>query len=190
MSTLVVPLIILAIVLAVPLYAVFLYNRLVSSRNLVEEGWSGIEVQLKRRANLVPNLVETVKGYASHERSVLEDVTRARTGSVEASGVDQKREAENIFTAALGRLFALAEDYPDLKADENFRDFQEQLADIEDAIQKARRYYNGAVRQLNTLIEVFPSNLVASQFQFQRADYFEIDDPQTRLVPSVDFSTS
>ena len=182
-------LIVLAIVLGVPLYAIVLYNRLVSSRNLVEEGWSGIDVQLKRRANLIPNLVETVKGYASHEKGVLEEVTRTRSSAVNASAVGEKQEAENLFTAAIGRLFALAEDYPDLKADENFRELQEQLAEIEDAIQKSRRYYNGAVRQLNTQIDVFPSNIVASQFRFQHADYFEIDDPKSREVPSIDFGS-
>ncbi len=160
-----------------------------TSRNLVEEGWSGIDVQLKRRADLIPNLVETVKGYASHEKGVLEEVTRARAAATSASGLEQKGQAENMLTGALRQLFAVAEAYPDLKADENFRQLQDQLAEVEDEIQKARRYYNGAVRRLNTQCEVFPSNIVASQFRFERAEYFEIEDPHSRELPQVDFGS-
>jgi LemA protein len=154
---------------------------------MVEEGWSGIDVQLKRRADLIPNLLETVKGYAAHEKGVLEEVTRARAAAVSAQGVDAAGQAENVLTSALRQLFAVAEAYPELKADANFRELQTQLAEIEDDIQKSRRYYNGAVRQLNTAVEVFPSNLVATQFRFQRAEYFEIEDPHSREVPKVDF---
>ena len=179
--------ILLVILVGIPLYIIILFNRLVRARNLVEEGWSGIEVQLKRRFNLIPNLVETVKGYARHESSVFEEVTEARAKVGQASGLEATGAAENMLTAALGRLFAVVENYPDLQADENFRDLQAQLAETEDLIEKARRYYNGAVRHLNTLIEVFPSNLVASQFRFQRADYFEIEDPHHRAVPAVKF---
>lgn len=178
---------ILALLVLGGFYGVFLYNRLVRSRNMVEEGWSGVEVQLKRRSNLVPNLVETVKGYATHERGVLEEVTKARAEAVAAGGLEARRQAENGLTGAIGRLFAVAEAYPELRADANFRDLQGQLAEIEDQIQKARRYYNGAVRQLNTLVEVFPSNLVAGGFGFRRATYFEIEDPRHREVPAVDF---
>ncbi len=181
--------ILLALVVVIPIYGVILYNRLVRSRNMVEEGWSGIDVQLKRRADLIPNLVETVKGYAAHEKGVLEEVTRARAEATAATGLEEKGQAENVLTGALRQLFAVAEDYPDLKADDNFQQLQEQLAEIEDDIQKARRYYNGAVRQLNTLCEVFPSNIVAGQFRFERADYFEIEDPHSRELPEVDFGS-
>ena len=179
--------ILLAIVVLVPLWAILIYNRLVRSRNLVEEGWSGIDVQLTRRADLVPNLVETVKGYAAHEKGVLEEVTRARAEATSAKGVEDTQKASNMMTAALRQLFAVAEAYPNLKADANFRELQTQLAEIEDFLQKARRYYNGAVRQLNTMIEQFPSNLIANQFGFIRAQYFEIEDPKSREVPKVDF---
>ena len=180
-------LLVLSALAAVALFAVVLYNRLVRAHNLVEEGWSGIDVQLKRRSNLIPNLVETVKGYARHESKVFEEVTEARTQVGKASGLEETGAAENLLTAAIGRLFAVAEDYPDLKADANFRELQEQLAETEDLIEKARRYYNGAVRHLNTLIEVFPSNLIAKQFRFQRAEYFEIQDPHHRALPEVKF---
>jgi len=179
----------LAAVVLVPLYGILLYNRLVRSRNMVEEGWSGIDVQLTRRADLIPNLVETVKGYAAHEKGVLEEVTRARAAAASASGPGETGPAENMLTAALRQLFAVAEAYPDLKADDNFRQLQAQLAEVEDQIQKARRYYNGAVRRLNTQIELFPSNIVAAQFRFQRAEYFEIEDPHSREVPAVDFGS-
>lgn len=181
--------VILALVVLIPLYVIFAYNGLVRSRNLVEEGWSGIDVQLKRRANLIPNLVETVKGYAAHESSVLEEVTKARAAAGAASDLSSKTSAENGFTAAIGHLFAVAESYPDLKADDNFQALQEELSAIEGAIEKARRYYNGAVRRLNTMIEQFPSNLVAKQFRFLRAQYFEIEDPQARAVPDVSFES-
>jgi LemA protein len=154
---------------------------------MVEEGWSGMDVQLKRRSDLIPNLVETVKGYAAHEKGVLEEVTRARAEATSASDTEQSQRAENALTSALRQLFAVAENYPDLKADDNFRQLQAQLAEVEDQIQKARRYYNGAVRQLNSFIEIFPSNLVAMQFRFERAEYFEIEDPHSREAPRVSF---
>lgn len=179
--------VILAVIVLIPLILVLLYNSLVRSRNMVEEGWSGIDVQLTRRADLVPNLVETVKGYAAHEKSVLEEITAARTAATSAQSVDGTRAAANQMTAALGHLFAVAEAYPDLKADANFRELQTQLAETEDMIQKARRYYNGAVRRLNTGVEQFPGNLVARQFGFERAEYFEIEDPASRALPKVDF---
>lgn len=175
------------IVVAVVLWAISAYNRLIRNRNLVQEGWSGIDVQLKRRANLIPNLLETVKGYMGHERGVLEDVTKARAQAQSAGEVGERAQAEGLLGAALGRLFAVAEAYPELKADANFRELQGQLAEIEDALQKARRYYNGAVRAMNTKVELFPSNIVAQQFRFPRAEYFEIEDPQNREVPMIDF---
>jgi LemA protein len=181
--------ILLAAVVLIPLYGIILYNKLVTSHNMVEEGWSGIDVQLKRRADLIPSLVETVKGYAAHEKGVLEEVTRARAGAASATSVDAAQKAENVLTSALRHLFAVAEAYPDLKADENFQQLQAMLAEVEDNIQKSRRYYNGAVRQLNTKIELFPSNIIASQFKFVQADYFEIEDPHSREVPKIDFGS-
>ncbi len=168
-------------------YVIVVYNGLVHRRNLVQEGWSGIDVQLKRRANLVPNLVETVKGYAAHEQGTFEAVVEARGRSLEAGTAKTQAAAENGLTAALGRLFALAESYPELKADANFRQLQEQLGAIEGDLEKARRYYNGTVRRLNTMVEQFPSNLVANQFGFAPAAYFEIEDPTKRAVPEIDF---
>ena len=180
--------ILIALIIVIPLYIIYLYNSLVRARNMVEEGWSGIDVQLKRRADLIPNLVETVKGYAAHEKTVLEEVTEARAAATSARSVEGTEEAANMMTSALRHLFAVAESYPDLKADDNFRELQEQLAETENMIQKARRYYNGAVRRLNTLVEQFPSNLVAQQFRFERARYFEIEDPASRALPEVSFA--
>ncbi len=180
---------VLALLLLLPLTVIYLFNRLVASRNLVEDGWSGIDVQLRRRTNLIPNLVETVKAYAAHERGVFEEVTRARSQAMRASEHEAKQDAENGLTAAIGQFFAVAEAYPDLKADANFREFQAQLVETEDNIEKARRYYNGAVRRLNTQVEQFPSNLVANQFRFRRAKYFEIDDPHERRPPSTEYKS-
>ena len=166
---------------------IVLYNRLVRLRNMVREGWSGIDVQLKRRANLIPNLVETVKGYMGHERDLLEKVTELRSQSMQTGNLGEKQRVENALTGGLARLFAVAESYPDLKANQNFQDLQHQLADIEDQIQLSRRYYNGTVRNFNTAIESFPGNLVAGWFAFQTAEFFEIDQPGDRAVPKVGF---
>jgi LemA protein len=179
--------ILLAAIVAVVLYAVSAYNRLVKNKNLVEEGWSGIETQLKRRANLIPNLVETVKGYATHEREALEAVTRLRTQAMNTSDIAERGQKEGLLTAALGRLFAVAEAYPDLKANENFISLQADLSETEDQIQMARRYYNGTARNMNILIESFPSNLVANFFAFAKAKFFEIDNDEDRAVPQVSF---
>lgn len=170
-------------------WGILIYNRLVAMRQRVREGWSGIDVQLKRRANLVPNLVSTVKGYVRHERGTLEAVTemRARVKDAAGAGPAARQEAEGGLSAALGRLFAVAENYPDLKADGNFVELQATLGDLEDQIQMARRYYNGAVRDLNTLVESFPSNLVADWFRFRTQEYFEIADAADRAVPDVAF---
>jgi len=180
---------VLAALIAVLLYAILLYNALVKKRQMVEEGWSGIDVQLKRRNNLIPNLVETVKGYASHEKSTLDEVTklRAEAGGVARDDVAGRAQAEGALGLALGRLFAVAEAYPDLKASQNFSDLHSSLDEIENAIQMARRYYNGAVRNLNVAVESFPSNLVAGQFNFKKAEYFEIEDAAERAVPKVSF---
>ncbi|HSO20154.1 MAG TPA: LemA family protein [Desulfosarcina sp.] len=169
------------------LVLIVLYNRLVLLRNMVREGWSGIDVQLKRRANLIPNLVETVKGYMGHERDLLQKVTELRSQSMQAGGVGEQQRVENALSGGLARLFAVAEGYPDLKANQNFQDLQVQLSAIEDQIQLARRYYNGTVRNLNIAIESFPGNLVAGWFAFQPAEFFEIEDAADRAVPKVGF---
>lgn len=179
---------ILIIIAIVTLYAVFVYNRLVRLQNLVKEGWSGIDVQLKQRANLIPNLVETVKGYMGHERGVLEKVTALRSQSLASTSVEDRAHNENMLTAALRQLFALSENYPDLKASQNFLELQSALSQIENQIQLARRYYNGAARDLNIAVQSFPNNLVARSFHFETAPFFEIEDAKEREVPNVKFS--
>ncbi|MGV8832335.1 MAG: LemA family protein [Devosia sp.] len=182
--------IILGLVVIAAVYAVSIYNGLVKNRQMVEEGWSGIDVQLKRRTDLIPNLMETVKGYMSHERETLEAVTNARAAATSAaSGTpEQRAAAEGQLSSALGRLIATAEAYPDLKANTTFLEFQAALQTVEDEIQMARRYYNGATRNLNVMVESFPSNLVANNFGFQKAQYFELDSAAERAVPSVKFN--
>jgi LemA protein len=179
--------ILLGVVVLLLVGAVTIYNRLVTNKNMVAEGWSGIDVQLKRRADLIPNLIESVKGYMGHERGVLDQVTELRTKSLEAQGVGGKARAEGALGAALGNLFAVAENYPDLKASQNFIQLQQSLADIEDQIQLARRYYNGAARNFNILIQSFPSNVIAGAFHFAPVEYFEIADAADRAVPKVTF---
>ena len=146
----------LAIAVALVLWFIAIYNNLIKLRNMKEEGWSGIDVQLKRRSNLIPNLLESVKGYMAHESGVLEKVTELRTQAMNAGSIDAKIAAESALTRSLGKLFAVAENYPDLKASQNFIDLQDELATLEDEIQMARRYYNGTVRNLNVGIETFP----------------------------------
>lgn len=179
----------LGILIAIGAYAVVIYNGLVKARQMVREAWSGIDVQLKRRADLIPNLLETVKGYASHEKDTLAEVTEMRTRAqgVPAGDVAGRAVAEGMLSQALGKLFAVAEAYPDLIANENFRDLQQSLDKMETEIQMARRYYNGAARDLNVKVESFPSNLVANTFKFEQADYFEIENDADRAVPKVDF---
>ena len=179
----------LGLIAAVGAYLVWAYNALVKNKNLVEEGWSGIDVQLRRRADLIPNLIETVKGYASHEDKLFRDIAELRAKSISGGTVGEQSAVGQAMSAALGRLFAIAEAYPELKADANFRDLQDKLAGIEDEIQMSRRYYNGAVRNLNTMVESFPTNIIANQFQFQKAEFFEIGDAAAREVPKVDFKT-
>ena len=183
--------IVLGVLVLVAIYVISIYNRLVSTRQMSEEAWSGIDVQLKRRADLVPNLIETVKGYASHERGVFDEVTRLRTAaqSVPPGDVEARAKAESALSVGLGRLLAVAEAYPDLKASANFVELQQQLDSLENEIQMARRYYNGAVRNLNTMVDSFPSNLVAGQFKFEKRQYFEIEEPGDRAVPKVSFQT-
>ena len=179
----------LAIGVAVILYLVFVYNGLVKARQMAEEAWSGIDVQLKRRADLIPNLIETVKGYAAHEKSTLEEVValRNRAQAVPEGDIAARAAAEGALSQALGRIFALAEAYPDLKANENFAELQGSLETIEGEIQMSRRYYNGAARDLNVKVESFPSNLIANAFRFAKASYFEITNEADRAVPSVKF---
>ncbi len=179
---------VVAIVGGIFLWAVSIYNRLVRNRNLVGEGWSGIETQLKRRSNLIPNLVEAVKGYMGQERGVLEKVTEMRSRTGQTSSPAERGKAEGLLGQALANLFAVAEAYPELKSNENFMDLHRQLAELEDEIQLARRYYNGTVRNLNILIESFPSNVVANVFGFLQAEFFEIEDEGDRAVPQVSFS--
>ncbi|MBN9311038.1 LemA family protein [Devosia sp.] len=182
-------LIILAIVIAAAGYAILVYNDLVSKPQLKEEGWSGIDVQLKRRTDMIPNLMETVKGYMGHERETLEAVTRARAAATAGAnaGPAERSQLEGALSGALGKLLAIAEAYPDLKANTTFLEFQSALQTVEDEIQLARRYYNGAVRNLNTAVESFPSNILANAFKFEKAEYFELDNEADRAVPQVKF---
>ena len=184
MSTIV---IILALVGLIIVIVIAIYNKLVRLKNLVEEGWSGIDVQLKRRANLIPNLIETVKGYMGHERDLLTKVTELRAQSMSARDVGEKGRLEGLLSRSLANVFAVAEGYPDLKASQNFSELQTQLSDIEEQIQLARRYYNGTVRNMNIQVESFPSNIVAGIFNFTKAEFFEIEDPADRAVPEVKF---
>jgi LemA protein len=178
-----------AIAAALAAWGVSLYNGLVKRRNLAEEGWSGIDVQLKRRADLVPNLVETVKGYATHERELLENVTELRNQAraAPAGDVAARSQIEGMLSGALGRLLAIVENYPDLEANQNFLALQESLQTVEHDIQMARRYYNGATRDLNVMVESFPSNLVAGWFGFGKKPFFEIEDAAAREAPKVSF---
>ena len=180
--------ILLVAIIIVGGYLVYVYNALVKNKNLVAEGWSGIDVQLRRRADLIPNLVETVKGYASHEDKLFRDIAELRAKGIAGGSVTEQSQVSQAMTGLLGRLFAIAEAYPELKADANFRDLQDKLAGVEDEIQLSRRYYNGAVRNFNTMIESFPSNLIAGFFQFVKADFFEIGDQAARQVPKVEFN--
>ncbi len=164
------------IILAIVIILAFLYNSLVSAKNRVDEAWSDIEVQLKRRYDLIPNLVETVKGYAKQESSVLENVTKARTAAMGAGTMQEKLKDENMLSGALKSLFAVSEAYPDLKSNQNFMQMQSDLTDTEDKIQAARRFYNGNVRDYNTKLQVFPTNLFASMFGFTKRDFFDIDE--------------
>lgn len=179
--------IVLVIIGLVVLYGVTVYNKLVRFRTLVDEAWSGISVQLKKRHDLIPNLMETVKGYATHERETFESVTRARTSAIQAQDVKTQEVAENQLSGALSRLLAISERYPDLKANQNFMHLQEQLGIIETDIEKSRRYYNGAVRQKNIAIDTFPSNMVANMFNFSKSPFFELDSEAEKAVPQIKF---
>jgi LemA protein len=181
--------IILGLIVLAAGYLIYAYNALVKNKNLVAEGWSGIDVQLRRRADLIPNLIETVKGYAAHEDKLFRDIAELRGKSIAGGSVADQSAIGQQMSAALGRLFAVAEAYPELKADANFRDLQEKLSGVEDEIQMSRRYYNGAVRNLNTMIQSFPTNVISGFFRFTEAEFFEIGDAASREVPKVDFKT-
>ncbi|HEV3409769.1 MAG TPA: LemA family protein [Chthoniobacterales bacterium] len=177
-----------ALAAVVAVYVILVFNRLVRQRNVVREGWSGIDVQLKRRTDLIPNLVETVKAYASHERSLFEEITARRAASVAASDVSGQANAERALSGSLGKLMAVAEAYPELKANQNFLELQKELADIEDHIQMARRYYNGAVRNLNISIQSFPDVIVARSLGFGEQPFFELDSRAEAAAPQIGFS--
>jgi LemA protein len=188
MSIVLIVLIVLAVLLAI--YVMVTFNGLVRLRNQAEEAFSDIDVQLKRRHDLIPNLVETVKGYASHERQTFENVTAARANAVAATGPQQQAQAENALTGALRQLFAVAENYPDLKASQNFLELQNELTDTEDKIQASRRFYNMTVRDLNVKIQQFPSSVVARFANAQEREFFEMDEPGDRAVPAVSFGSA
>lgn len=182
-----IPFIALAFVVAVGFYLVISFNRLVTLKNRTKEAWSDIDVQLKRRYNLIPNLVSAVKGYAGHEKELFEKVSAARSAAMGATTVGAKAQAENALNNTLKTLFAVSEAYPELKASVNFLELQKELTDTEDKVQAARRFYNANVRDLNTQIQVFPTNLIASMFGFKKMDFFEVEAAEQREVPKVEF---
>lgn len=178
--------IVLAVALVVVFWLIGVYNGLIKLRNRTDEAWSDIDVQLKRRHDLIPNLVETVKGYASHEKELFENVTKARSEAMQAKSPEEHAKAENMLTGALKSLFAVAENYPELRASENFAKLQDELSDTENKIQAARRFYNGNVRDFNTRIQVFPNNLIAGMMGFKKYEFFEIEEME-RENPEVKF---
>ena len=180
-------LVIVAVVLLLAILLVVLYNRLVRLRNRAENAWAQVDVQLRRRYDLIPNLVETVKGYASHERTTFEEVTKARTAAQQAQTVQEQAKAENILTEAIGRLFAVAEQYPELRATENFQQLQGQLDETEGKIAVSRQVYNDAVLTYDTALETVPTNIVGNMFSFEAREYFEVEEPAAREAPRVQF---
>ena len=178
--------IILIIVAVLAVVVIGLYNNFVKKVNRTDEAWSDIEVQLKRRYNLIPNLVKTVQGYATHEKEVFENVTKARAAALGATGAGAAGAAEGMLASALKSVFAIAEAYPDLKANENFLELQRELSDTENKIQASRRFYNGNVRDLNTAVQTFPGNMIASMFKFAKREFFNLDgEDEARKVPEV-----
>lgn len=175
-----------AVAALIVIFVILIFNRLIRGRNLVREGWSGIDVQLRRRSDLIPNLVEIVKGYASHEHTLFEDIAAKRTSAMAAGGVSAKGAAEQALQGSLGRLFAVAEAYPDLKANQNFLALQNQMSELEDQLQMARRYYNGTVRDYNIGIQTFPDMLIARMFGFHEENFFQID-AASAAAPNVSF---
>lgn len=182
------PFIVILIILGVlVLWLIGIFNTLVKMKNRVDESWSDIDVQLKRRYDLIPNLIETVKGYAKHESSVFEKVTQARASAMGAQGAHDKAVAENMLTSTLKSLFAVSEAYPELKASENFKALQDELSDTENKIMASRRFYNGNVRDFNTKIQVFPNNMVSNMLGFSQREFFEVEDEAQKQTPKVSF---
>jgi LemA protein len=181
-------LVIIGVIVLIAIVAVVLYNQLVQLKVRADAAWADIDTQLKRRYDLIPNLVETVKGYAGHEREVFERVTQMRAAAINAQGVAEQAQAENMLTQALRSVFAVAENYPQLRASENFTQLQSSLSELENVIQAARRYYNAVVRDYNTRVNVIPSSLVAKLGGFKEREYFELESPEERVAPKVDFS--
>jgi LemA protein len=179
--------IVIAIVVVLGLIVVAMYNRLVRLRNRAENAWAQVDVQLRRRYDLIPNLVEAVKGYASHERATFEEVTKARTAAQQAQTVEEQGKAENLLTQAIGRLFAVAEAYPELRATENFQQLQGQLEETETKIAVSRQVYNDAVLTYDTALETVPTNIVGNLFSFEAREYFEVEEPAAREAPRVEF---
>ena len=179
--------ILLIVIAVIVIYAIYAYNSLVSLKNKVDNGWHQIETQLQRRYDLIPNLVETVKGYAKHERELFEKVTEARANSISAQSAAEKANAENNITSALKSIFAVAENYPDLKANQNYRELQVELTNTENKVSFARQFYNDSVTAFNTAIDVFPKNIIAGILNFKKRDYFEVEEPEARKAPKVQF---
>lgn len=178
------------LVLVIGGFLAVLFNSLIKLKNKTEEAWSDIDVQLKRRYDLIPNIIETVKGYAKHESSVFEEVTRARSSAMQVTGPEGKAKSEDMLSSALKSLFAVAENYPVLKANDNFLNLQNQLSEIEEKIQNSRRYYNGNVRDFNTKIQIFPNNLVVPLLGFKKYEFFEVKNAEERENVKVDFNSS
>ncbi len=179
--------IILGIIVIFIIFIVVMYNRLISNRNAVKNSWAGIDTQLQRRYDLIPNLVETVKGYMTHERETLEKVTQARTAFLNAGSVKEMAGAENMMSGALKSLFAVSENYPDLKASQNFIMLQEELAGTENKISYARQRYNSTVMAYNNVVQKFPTNIIAGMFNFKMEEFFEVDNPEARQAVKVSF---
>jgi LemA protein len=182
-------LITLAVIVVLAIFVFSLYNGLVGARNAVRNAWSQIDVQLKRRHDLIPNLIETVKGYMQHERQTLEAVTAARTAAMSATGPAEAGKSEGMLTAALKSLFAVSEAYPDLKANQNFLSLQEELTSTENKVAFSRQAYNDATMLYNNKVEMVPTNIIASMFNFEKSEFFEIEVPEERAVPKVDFTS-
>lgn len=179
--------IIITVLVLIVLWVILSYNRLISLVNKTKEAWSDIDVQLKRRYDLIPNLISTVKGYAFHEKTAFENVTKARAAAIGSQNIEEKGKAENILSGALKSLFAVAEAYPDLKANQNFLALQGELSDTENKIQMSRRYYNGNVRDLNTAIQTFPTNVIAGLFNFSAVEFFQLDSESARQPVEASF---
>ena len=179
--------VVVVVLVLLVIYVISKYNSLVSARNKVKDGWAQIDVQLKRRADLIPNLVETVKGYATHEKDTLEEVIKARNTFTTANSVEEEIDANNQITTALNKLFALSEAYPELKANTNFLSLQNDLKDVEEKISYSRQFYNDIVLKYNNLVEMFPSNIVAKLFGFKQSKFFEIENAKDKETPKVSF---